>query len=63
MTTFIEARLKKSYGLINIDKYRVAAHRIIQFTLFDLNKEMLIVLELFFPKNYHYKKNGNGAII
>ncbi len=26
MATFIKAKLKKSYGQTNIDKYRVAAH-------------------------------------
>ncbi len=37
MITSIIAKLKQSYGQINIDKYRVAAYKILQSTISEQN--------------------------
>ena len=41
MTTFIKAKLKKSDGQMNIDKYRVAAHSTLQNIISKQNFNLL----------------------
>ena len=41
MTTLIKAKLKKSDRLKNIDKYRVAAHKILNIIIIELKSKIL----------------------
>ncbi len=40
MTTFINATLNKSYGQTNIDKYREASHKILQYIIPEYNSDL-----------------------